>query len=120
MNQYINAIKLLNYLAYRGTKWENIGTTPDNEKNNLLSKYQLTKPYVDGVYDAMNKRGQYKNVNDFLKGLGQDWNNLGEKYKKELLTGKELDIDYVNGIADAIKNEKSKHADSDRYSGEQL
>lgn len=86
----------------------------------MLSKYQLTKPYVDGVNDAMNKRGQYKNVNDFLKGLGQDWNNLGEGYKKELLTGKKLDIDYVNGIADVIEKEKSRHADSDRVSEEQL
>lgn len=32
MNKYINAIILLNFLAYRGTKWENIGKTPDNEK----------------------------------------------------------------------------------------
>ena len=117
MNKYINAIKLLNYLDNLGIKWKNIGTTLDNKINNLLSK-----PYVDGVYDALNKSesGDYKDATKLLKNLVQGWNILGEEYKKELLTGKELDIDYVNGIADAIKNEKSKHADSDRVSEEQL
>ena len=116
MNQYINAIKLLNNLANLGTKWENIGTTPDNKINNLLSKYQLTKPYVDGVYDAMNKSGEYENINAFLEGLRQDWIDLGKEHKKELLNEIQLDIDiaYVDGIADAIHNKKPEYPDSIR------
>ena len=120
---YTYAVQFLMEIENQGFIWGNLGETPDNKKERLLKKYKqfgLTKPYVDGVYDARNKRGQYKNVNDFLEGLRQDWNNLGEKYKKELLTGKNLDIDYVDGIADVIKNEKSKHTDSDKVSEEQL
>lgn len=116
MNKYINAIKLLNYLDNLGIKWENIGTTPDNKIDNLLSKYQLTKPYVDGVYDAMNKRGQYEKINAFLEGLRQDWIDLGKERKQELLNEFQLDIDiaYVDGIADAIHNKKPEYPDSIR------
>lgn len=120
---YTYAVQFLKEIENQGVIWGKLDENRDNSKKRLLEKYKqygLTIPYVDGVYDAMNKRGQYENVNDFLKGLSRDWNNLGEEYKKELLTGKKLDIDYVNGIADAIKNEKSKHADSDRVSEEQL
>ena len=120
---YTYAVRFLMEIKDQGFIWGNLGETPDNKKERLLKKYKqfgLIIPYVDGVYDAMNKRGQYENVNDFLNGLRQDWNYLGEKYKNELLTEKGLDIDYVNGIADVIKNEKSKHADSDRVSEEQL
>lgn len=103
MNQYINAIKLLTYLDNLGIKWEKIYTTPDNLKNNLLSKYQLTKPYVDGVFDAKYKRGQYDKAIDFLKTIKTDWNVLGIEFKKDLLIETGLDLVYVNGIADEIR-----------------
>ncbi len=110
MNQYINAIKLLNYLDSLRIKWEKIDTTPDNLTNNLLPKYQLTKPYVDGVYDAKYKRGQYDKAIDFLKTIKKDWNVLGIEYKKNLLIGTGLDSDYVNGVADEICQERKSQS----------
>lgn len=121
---YTYAVQFLMEIENQGFIWGNLGETPDNKKERLLKKYKqfgLTIPYVDGVYDARNKSGEYyKEAIAFLENEGKNWNGLGEEYKKQLITGKNLDIAYVDGIADVIKNEKSKHADSDRVSEEQL
>lgn len=115
---YTYAVQFLMEIENQGFIWGNLGETPDNKKERLLKKYKqfgLTIPYVDGVYDARNKSGKYyKEAIAFLENEGKNWNDLGEEYKKQLITGKNLDIAYVDGIADAIHNKKPEYPDSIR------
>ena len=55
-------------------------------------------------------------ITNIIEGLRQDWIDLGKERKNELLNEFQLDIDiaYVDGIADAIHNKKPEYPDSIR------
>lgn len=102
------ALQFLEEIENSGMRWENINQTPDNLKTQSLKKYGLTISYVNGVNDALKKKGQYVKAESFLETIKRDWSVLGIEYKKELIIEKrlDLDLDYVNGVADEIRQER--------------
>ena len=123
MGCYTYAEQFLNKVKNSGINWGKTDETPDNMKESYLriyNKYGLNKQYVNGVYDALNKCGQYKIAKEILGKKKINWNFLGSSVKDELLRGTGLDIDYVEGVADAIYHEKLANAKSNRKKDEDI